>query len=193
MKTIGLFLFTLLLFACGNENTQQAKGQIVEQDSLALLNFGDSITSFAQNVLLQNVAQAMQNGDTDAAISFCNIAAMPLTDSLSHLHNVTIQRLTDKNRNPKNAIQSPMDSVAWEKIKTGKTHFVQSANDGEQYYYKPIVMAMPTCIKCHGNESDIALSTSKLLQQKYPADKAIGYVLGDMRAMWKIKIKEQIK
>jgi cytochrome c551/c552 len=48
---------------------------------------------------------------------------------------------------------------------------------------------MPTCIKCHGGKTDITESTQKMIAQKYPNDKAIGYQMGDLRGMWKIKLK----
>jgi hypothetical protein len=107
---------------------------------------------------------------------------------MANRHQVQIQRLSDKNRNPDNAIQTQMDSLAWAQIKAEKTGFIRQHKSGAIYYYKPIAIAMPTCIKCHGNNADIPESTQKIITEKYPNDKATGYAMGDIRGMWKIKI-----
>src|SRR5690606_41827490 len=88
-------------------------------------------------ILLQNVAGAIQKGGIDYAVEFCNIQAIPLTDSIAEDLNVYIQRLSDKNRNPANAIKTQADSLAWKKIKSKKADFIEQHNNGEVYYYKP--------------------------------------------------------
>lgn len=159
-----------------------------EKQISALKRQADSIATVSQMILLQNVAGAIQKGGIDYAVEFCNIQAMPLTDSIADHLKVYIQRLSDKNRNPDNAIQTQMDSIAWEKMKSEKTDFTKQDKNGEVYYYKPILIAMPTCIKCHGGKNDISESTQKIINQKYPNDKAVGYQMGDLRGMWKIKL-----
>ena len=182
-----LFLLTITaLSACSNSKQQT----ISEEEKAALMLLGDSISMKMQNVLLQNVGKAIQKGGTDYAVEFCNVQAMPLTDSIADNLNVYIQRLSDKNRNPVNALQTQMDSIAWRKMKSEKTDFTTQDKNGEVYYYKPILIGMPTCIKCHGGKNDIPVSTQKIIGQKYPNDKAVGYQMGDLRGMWKIKLKE---
>lgn len=185
-RSIPFLLAITALSACSNHKQQP----IAEEEKAALMLLGDSISMEIQNVLLQNVGEAIQKGGTDYAVEFCNIQAMPLTDSIADHLNVYIQRLSDKNRNPANAIQTQMDSIAWEKIKSEKADFTEQDKNGEVYYYKPILIAMPTCIKCHGGKTDITESTQKMIAQKYPDDKATGYQMGDLRGMWKIKLKE---
>lgn len=175
------------IFSACNDNKVE-KLSIQELETTKAL--GDSIATETQNVLLQNVAKAIQTGGTAHAITFCNEKALPLTDSIATAMNVTIQRLSDKNRNPLNAITNKADSIAWEKIKTEKTAFVTQDIVGDVYYYKPIVIMMPTCLKCHGNSAEIDTSTLSHIASKYPDDKAKGYSMGDLRGMWKIKIKE---
>ncbi|RQP08367.1 MAG: DUF3365 domain-containing protein [Parapedobacter sp.] len=179
------FLWTIIaLLACGSP-----KQELSDEDKTSLMLLGDSIAMEVQNVLLQNVAGAIQKGGTDYAVEFCNIQAMPLTDSIADNLNVYIQRLSDKNRNPANAIQTRTDSLAWEKIKSEKSDFIEQHKNGDVYYYKPILIAMPTCIRCHGGKSDIAEGTQNTIARKYPDDKAINYKMGDLRGMWKIKLK----
>lgn len=183
-KNSILLWFILLLLAC-NSN----KGRVLsEAEKDILMHQGDSITVEMQRVLLEQVSAAMKKGGADYAVDFCNVQAMPLTDSMSAQMNVAIQRLSDKNRNPDNALKTSADSLAWAKIAAEKTAFIEQDNYGAVYYYKPIMAAMPACLKCHGGQDDIAESTQKIIALKYPKDKATGYVTGDLRGMWKIKM-----
>ncbi len=181
-----VFLWTIImLFSCHNEPKQ-----LSEEEIASFLILGDSMATEAQTVLMKNVAAAIQKGGTDYAVEFCNTRAIPLTDSIAGHLDVGIQRLSDKNRNPDNVIQTPMDSKAWQKIQSEKMHVLEQDDKGEVFYYKPISIAMPTCLNCHGGNNDITESTREIIAQKYPNDKAIGYKLGDLRGMWKIHLTQ---
>ncbi len=179
----------MLITACNSNNTNTTSVEkSTSKTEAELLADGDSIATTAQRNLFMQVSSAIQKGGTDYAITYCNENAMQLTDSVAQKYHTNIQRLSDKNRNPKNAMVLEEDKVAWEKIKQLKTHFIQVYNKGETYYYKPIAMAMPTCLKCHGTQKDIPLSTQQLIRTNYPNDKATNYTLGELRGMWKIQL-----
>lgn len=185
MIRLGIILSGILLLASCKQTQFEP---ISEVERAELMTLGDSISNVMQGVLLGKVGQAIKKGGTDYAIEFCNIEAMPLTDSISEQFDVQIQRLSEKNRNPKNGITSDMDALAMEKIKSDKEPFIKQSESGEVYYYKPIPLGMPACIQCHGKKSEIASSTLELIELKYPEDKAIDYEMGDLRGMWKIKM-----
>ena len=186
-KNIFIAIVSILSVACGQSNNHE---QVAENNAKKQLALGDSISNAMQNVLLQNVGAAIKKGGTDHAVDYCSFQAMSITDSIAQKYHSNIQRLSDINRNPKNSISKKEDKKAWVKIKSLKQHFLQKNTNGETYYYKPIFLAMPTCIKCHGTTNDIASSTLKIIQSKYPNDLATNYQLGDLRGMWKIKINE---
>lgn len=179
---IATLLLTFIVVSCKHATKNEKEISFLKKQA-------DSIATVSQMILLQNVAGAIQKGGIDYAVEFCNIQAMTLTDSIAEDFNVYIQRLSDKNRNPANAIKTQADSLAWKKIKSKKADFIEQHNNGEVYYYKPILIAMPICVKCHGGKSDIAESTQNIIAQKYPGDKAVNYKMGDLRGMWKIKLK----
>src|SRR5690554_4867938 len=146
------FIVGLFLIACNS--SQQKEGKVNEKENTTVeieknfteewLAIGDSISNHAQNTLLNNVATAMKEGGPEHAIDFCNTAAVPLTDSIAGMHNVNIQRITDKNRNPDNHLSTLMDSMVWEKIQTTlleeseePLHYVEQ-EEGGLYYYKAI-------------------------------------------------------
>ncbi len=189
MRRIAIFTLTIIILSSCKDNHHQQKS-LSEKEKGEWLSLGDSISMKAQNVLLQNVAAAIQKGGTDYAVDFCNINAVSITDSVADKLKVHIQRLSNKNRNTANAIETQMDSLAWQKIQLDKTPFVERSKAGDIFYYKPISIGMPTCVKCHGSKTDISESTQKIIAQKYPNDKATGYKMGDLRGMWKIKMEE---
>ncbi|MCC6288679.1 MAG: DUF3365 domain-containing protein [Chitinophagaceae bacterium] len=183
MYRVSLFLAAMIILSSCSSNGQK---DISAEEKASMMLLGDSISTAMQNVLLQNVSAAIQKGGTDYAVEFCNIKAMPLTDSVGSLYKATVHRLSDKNRNPANAIQTATDSIAWQKIKNTKSATIEQDASGAVHYYKPILIAMPSCIKCHGTQTDILESTQKIIAQKYPNDKATGYRMGELRGMWSI-------
>lgn len=161
-----------------------------EKEISALKNDADSIATVSQNVLLQNVAAAIQKGGTEYAVDFCQVEAIPITDSLSKEVQMYIQRITDKNRNPQNNLKTKNDRTIFGEFKR-KTELSDTLlTQNEQYvYYKRINLAMPTCLKCHGNpQTDIEDKTLQKINTFYPNDKAVGYKLNDFRGLWKIDI-----
>lgn len=184
MRNIIIAGIVLIFMSCNKSKFEP----ISEEKKAELMILGDNISSEMQAVLLQNVSDAIQKGGVEFAIEFCNLEAVPLTDSISKKFDVKIQRLTDKNRNPENSITSEFDAVAWQKIKSKQSDFIAQKKSGEIYYYKPIMMGMPTCIQCHGTRNDISKKTLELIDLKYPEDQAVDYEMGDLRGMWKIKL-----
>ncbi len=165
-----------------------------EREKQAFLATADSISVLAQQLLLKNVSEAVQAGGPVMAIDFCSLNAGNLTDSLSIANSVIIRRLTDQPRNLENLVRDHPDKAIWsyfqKTVRAGgspRDTVISSGAPGHLVYYKPILLAMPTCLKCHGDPSvDIGKSTLVKISEKYPEDKAVGYRPGDLRGMWKI-------
>ena len=186
-KNVNLRILTLLLLltvvSC-QQNTPRDKDISILKDK------ADSIATLSQNVLLQNVAGAIQKGGTEYAVDFCQVEAIPITDSLSKEVQMYIQRITDKNRNPQNNLKTKNDRTIFGEFKRKSKLFDTLLIEEKQYvYYKRINLAMPTCLKCHGNpQTDIEDKTLQKINTFYPNDKAVGYKLNDFRGLWKIDI-----
>ncbi|HLU81070.1 MAG TPA: DUF3365 domain-containing protein [Flavobacteriaceae bacterium] len=182
----GIFLISLLFLLIGCHNSKELSTSEKEE----YLALGDSISNRAQMVLLSNVGKQIQENGTVGAVDFCNEKAIFLTDSVSSEFSTKIQRLTDKYRNPQNAIKSKTDKKAWEELQDNpkNKHLVLQENNSV-HYYKSIPIGMPTCLMCHGNkQTDISSETLKIIDLKYPKDKATDYKMGDLRGMWKIQL-----
>ena len=50
----------------------------------------------------KNLMGQIQKNGVIAALDFCNVQALPITDSMATVHKAYIKRVTDKPRNPKN-------------------------------------------------------------------------------------------
>ncbi|HTO17192.1 MAG TPA: DUF3365 domain-containing protein [Edaphocola sp.] len=198
MRKLIILISLGFLCACNTQQNDEQKAALtttLELSEADYLKMGDDIANQTQTMLMANVANAIKSKGVAGAVDFCNEKAIPLTDSFSEKYHVFIQRLSDKNRNEQNAIQTELDQSIWEEMSQllkdtalAAKHIVKSTDEGT-YYYKAINIAMPTCLSCHGSKKyDISAETLKAIAAKYPNDKATGYKMGDFRGMWKIKL-----
>lgn len=171
------------------------KGSDTKQKNNLLVK-GDSITTHTQQLLMKNVMLAIQQKGVPGAVDFCSEKAVILTDSASSIYSSRIQRITDKNRNPDNTLKTAIDKKAWEEISKMMTdkNIVKKQliidDNNSVYYYKAIPLGMPTCLSCHGNtQKDITPETLAAIKIKYPNDKATGYSMGQLRGLWKVRVK----
>ena len=86
-----------------NENWSQSGKKYVEpKKEKTYADIGLEYALGTKKVLGKNLMVAIQKKGTLEALSFCNIQAIPLTDSMSIKFNASIKRVSDKNRNPNN-------------------------------------------------------------------------------------------
>lgn len=183
----NLVLFSAVLFSCGQKTTQT-----IEPETYARYQqSGNNISNQTQKVLLSNVSKAMQQGGSLYAVEFCNIQASGLVDSLNVEFNCEISRVTNKNRNPENHLQTNTDKQMWNYFasiqQNEKLHDTLIHVEENMIYYKPILTAMPACLQCHGPAQEIQPQTLEKIQALYPEDKATGYGLNELRGLWKIE------
>ena len=182
---IAAFLLVLILGSCNSSKTK-----IDDETYITYLKKGDEITNLAQATLLGNVSKAMQKGGPEYAVEFCNLQASSLVDSLSSLNDCVISRVSDKNRNPENNLKNQQEKALWEKMQVKLSVDTLVQGDNSLVYYKSIKIALPACLKCHGNtDNDISPATLEKINKLYPHDLATGYGLNDFRGMWKVEFK----
>jgi len=204
LKTIlGIFVF-LFIAGCENqpaktENTDNPAKQheIALNVSLqtALLERGGKIAKLAGKSLQKSLQNAIKEGGLEYAISFCNVEAIPITDSVSESESVQIKRLATKYRNPLNIAdvteKELLQYYAAELEKGQELHPVIRPNaDGNPVYYNPILTAA-LCLNCHGEVGKTVPSElAETIQNLYPQDKATGFDEGQLRGMWAITFTE---
>lgn len=140
-----------------------------------------------KKLLGKNLMGTIQEKGTIAAVQFCNIQAIPLTNSMAVKHNATIKRVSDKNRNPNNkANAEELKYIAqFEKQMAAKETIdpVTIENGNKVQFYYPIE-TNTMCLQCHGTE--IKPEVSKRILKLYPSDLATGYSENQVRGIWSI-------
>jgi len=171
--------------------TQHGKSvsQLPEQDQ-TYADIGMSYAKSTKATLGKNLMGAIQKEGVLHALSFCNVQAMPLTDSMATKHNAIIKRVSDQNRNPSNQaneVEKSYIDLYKQTLQDGEEPepIVTEENDKVNFYYPIVTNAM--CLKCHGTPGrEIQPKTLQKIQALYPDDKAIGYTVNEVRGMWSI-------
>lgn len=148
---------------------------------------GDSLTKVAQQQLMQQLFEHIESSGLSEAVAYCSMNAVPLLDAVAAKHTVSIQRISERFRNPADQPTATDMPVL--------RHYAQSLSQADTVvgskkyytYYKPIYISMNTCTKCHGTPLTMDTAVLRLIQMRYPNDQAKGYVLHDFRGAWKLQ------
>ncbi|MBK7873543.1 MAG: DUF3365 domain-containing protein [Saprospiraceae bacterium] len=197
MKTkLLLSIFTILLLlitACNKKPTSTADQSTT--NNTVFIEKGLEIAGATQATMSAQLKQAMETGGVPNAVQYCNVAAYPIADSLSKIHHATIRRVTDKSRNPANAMNE-REQLIFKQFKEKwnaeqpATPIVEQLENGEIAFYAPITL-QSLCTNCHGKLGEtLQPENYAVIQNLYPQDKAIDYVEGDLRGMWSIVMKK---
>jgi hypothetical protein len=134
-------------------------------------------------------AQITKEGHA-SAVAVCNEKAPQMAKAASEQTGWAIRRVSLRNRNPK-AVPDAWElaaledfdrrAAAGEKPATlEKFEQVENAT-GKEYRYMKALPVQQICLACHGPSETIAPEVSQRLQTLYPADKATGYAIGQIR------------
>lgn len=170
--------FMITLISC-NSSLKNGKDNQHE----IFISQADNIVVKSQQILIKTVSQKISELGAPHAITFCNENALPLLDSISHIEGVSISRVSEKYRNPKNK-PSKQDLIALKALSKGDIKFYQNKN--ASIYYAPIRIGMSTCLKCHGDNKEIDAPTLTKIKELYPSDRAFDYKIGEFRGAWKV-------
>jgi len=159
---------------------------ITEGDYLGL---GRQIVMNTKNTLGKNLKMTIKNKGIKAAVSFCNLNAMPILDSMELVHKAKICRVTDRARNQNNIANKLEQELIYKyqsQIKNGKElkPVLKETNDLATFYMPIVTNQM--CMKCHANKNNIEIKTLTEINRLYPNDKAIGYIPQQIRGVWKV-------
>ena len=183
--TIACFMILIISFA----GCKTDKKATLEHD-IKLLEQGQEITALTFQALATELQGVMQKGGVAGAVQYCNLEAMPITDSLSAKYNVKIKRTSGKTRNPfnkPNVEEQHYLNVYKNQLESGMKLSPKLIKKEATKFYAPI-MVNDFCLKCHGLKSEIKDYES--IANLYPFDKATGYSAGDLRGMWSVTFLE---
>ncbi|MGQ9901916.1 MAG: Tll0287-like domain-containing protein [Fimbriimonadales bacterium] len=188
MRRLGLFVGTLGLLIGISVGQQVSEAALRERARAA----ADTLLTR----LLGRLKDEYQQGGAERGVRVCTQVAQSLTRQVASEQGVQIRRVSLKNRNPRNAPDAWERQVLqrWERdLKAGKpiSEVAQWRTERGQRVYRymrPIALAMPLCMECHGDPKTIKPEVRRLIRQNYPNDKAIGYKLDDLRGAFSVTI-----
>ncbi len=191
MKRLGALAVALLLLGGCVHN----KNGFNSREKEKVVSLGEMAVKRLMSQLKTNLGIALKEGGFAKAVDFCAGKAQELTDKVNkELVVVKVSRLSDKYRNPKDRATGEDLKVIEElkeRLKEGKLPKYVIKKEGSYYvYYKPIIVA-PFCLNCHGDPTKMSPEVLKVLKEKYPEDKALGYEAGQLRGVFKVVIPEK--
>lgn len=179
-------------FGCQN-NESKSENSFSKEDLSAYKEKSGEFVEATQKVLASNLIGAIQEKGTEGALEFCNIRAIPLTDSMAVELQAHIKRVTDQPRNPDNlANELELEYIRSAKSDLSEGNEVTPAihyTNGKVFGYYPIITNQ-LCMQCHGNtNSQINQATLEKLKTLYPDDQATGYDVGELRGIWVVEME----
>lgn len=195
-----MFFFAMIIVLSCNESpdseTKEPLSKTTKIDNENYMKKGKTIALSTFASLSAELGKALQEGGVATAIEKCNLAAMPMVDSLSRVHKASIRRTSLKVRNPLNkpSQEELMILKAYENQSVQKADLkpmIVENDDQTLSFYAPIKI-QELCLNCHGKiGEELNIEDHALIKSLYPNDEAINYNLGDLRGMWSIKFQKE--
>lgn len=182
-KITLIILLSLIILACGDSKSSKVDPEDYKSE---LRTHAKEFMTELKTVLQKN----MKEGGPLQAVSVCSDTAQLLTQKYAEISELTIRRVSLKNRNSNNtpndfeeSVLNDFESLFAAGKLTAEMEVIKQVteNDIEMIkYMKPIFIDAP-CLLCHGQQSEILPQVAEIIKNNYPYDKATGYKIGDLR------------
>ena len=165
-------------------------------DEAKLLEEARGIASAIPPKLLSVLDEEIKKGGAEGAVGVCREKAPAMAKAASEKSGWAIRRVSLKNRNPKavpdaweEAVLKEFDkrAAAGEKPTSLEKGAVVTVDGKQMYRYMKALPTQDLCLNCHGTPDRISPAVQAKLQELYPADKAVGYHLAEIRGAMTIK------
>lgn len=161
-------------------------------DTSNYLEIGKEIALTTKSAIGKQLFAAIEKSGAHGAVEFCNIEAIPITDSMALVLNTKVKRVSDLSRNPNNKTNEMeanfIDEVRNAILKGDEVKPKLQIVNGKKVGYYPI-LTNGMCLQCHGKpETQIESMTLSKIQSLYPNDKAIGYSENQIRGLFVVEM-----
>ena len=156
----------------------------------------EAVTSELFDELSGRLKSALSEGDHSAAIRVCRDEAPAIKTRLSLEHGWHISRVGTRVRNPLLGTPDPWERSVLDdferRIGTGEpisdlTHAeVVEAGDKRYFRYMRGIGVQSNCLACHGAREQMDAPVRRILEERYPHDRAFGYEVGDLRGAFTV-------
>lgn len=191
---VVLMLFAAFLLSGCIKKVESKRDAAIESAKKVATEAANSYLKELKSILVRE----MKNGGPEAVFAVCSDTAQQFTKKFSTEKGIEIKRVAFLNRNDANIpdagemmwlkeFENMMkgssfnkDTVLFRVEKTGK--------ETTLHLVKPILLA-EECVVCHGSEEQIPEGIKKLIDEKYPNDKATNFKPGDLRGAVSVVMK----
>ncbi len=198
-----VFVLMIVLFSSCKNDKKELSPSLKEKENKEAISkidpsyqqIGLDMAFTTKSQLGKNLMGTMKEKGAVAALEFCDIKAISLTDSMATFHKARIKRVSDKTRNPNNkANNTELKKIElFKRMLSNKEDIapiVEINNDSILFYYPIITNVM--CLKCHGTPNkEIDTKTFSTIKRLYPNDMAVGYSENQVRGVWSIQFKKE--
>jgi hypothetical protein len=175
---------------------QKANDARIEKALLDARKVSTGLTDRVRELLLKE----LEKGGYEGAISVCANVAQDITRQFNEKSGHYARRISLGYRNPndfpdeyeRQKLES-FDRLNREK-KLESEYYEVVLEKGRDYlrYLKPVI-AGKMCLNCHGQPDEIPIGVQRIIQERYPNDRATGYLEGDVRGAVSVKIALPMK
>lgn len=140
---------------------------------------------------------ALRDGQPAAALRVCASVAQGIAREHEQ-QGWRVRRVSDRVRNPADTPDAYEREVlrTWQEEKsagrlaptTERQEIVTEGGQSALRYMRPILIAAPVCLQCHGEPAKLGPGVAEALRELYPGDQATGYSLGDLRGAISVRI-----
>jgi hypothetical protein len=162
-----------------------------EKELLEARRISNELMETVRGLLMQEI----QKGGFASAVRVCSELAQEMTTRFSTQTRHYLRRVSLRYRNPKNVpdiyetrLLQELDRLNREKrLPEEYVEVVEESGKLWLRYMKPLPVG-PLCITCHGPKENIPLEVQAILKDRYPDDRATGFLVGDLRGAISVKI-----
>lgn len=181
LLSIALILSASLLSAATDK-------EIKQEAKVAIMKMGKTLKSHMQ--------KNMKAGGPVKAAGFCLKEASKITQEVNKAYpkGISVKRVSLKYRNPADKPTADEAEVLQQIQNDVKRHkkvpkmILKKLAKNSYKVYKPIFIDKGICLTCHGDAQTRDPEAYKLIKEKYPNDKAVGYKIGDFRGAFVVTI-----
>lgn len=162
----------------------------VQADDEAWVTDARAVAGAVPPKLLEVLNAEIIKGGPASAVGVCNEKAPQMAKAASEKSGWAIRRVSERNRNPK-AVPDAWElaalkdfdqrAAAGEKPATLEKFELVDTNGAKEYRYMKALPVGQVCLACHGTSDKITPDVAERLKTLYPADRAVGYSLGQIR------------
>ena len=159
-----------------------------------LVSRADLVVVSMQDAVLRELTDALTRGGPEGAIGFCHLDATFVTQRVGKEEGIAAGRTSDRLRNPTNA---PKPWAA-ELVKANAGRPVKSVDGfvvdlGDRVGVLRPMAERPMCAGCHGPAEKLSPGVMRVLKDRYPVDRAVGFREGEIRGWFWVEMPKHRK